>query len=73
MVWLPLLTIQAWVYGFPTWFVLTGVLSILWALGLKLLVFGGPSGIPGTIVGVVLAAALFAIHDGRRHAEGPEG
>jgi hypothetical protein len=66
MVWLPLLTAQSWLYGFPRWFVCVGVLSTLWALGLKILVFGGPSGVPGTIVGALLAVGLVAAHRGGR-------
>jgi len=66
MVWLPMLTTQAWLYGFPRWFVCVGVLSTLWALGLKILVFGGSSGVPGTIVGAMLAVALVAGHRDRR-------
>lgn len=62
MVWLPLLTTQAWLYGFPRWFMVTGVASLLWALGLKLFVFGGPSGVPGTLVGIALAAVLLFLH-----------
>ena len=67
MVWLPLLTTQAWLYRFPRWFILLGIVSTLWALGLKLLVFRGPSGVPGTILGLALAAALVAVHGGGRH------
>jgi hypothetical protein len=34
---------------------------------LKLLVFGGPSGVPGTILGLALAAALVVVHRGHLH------
>ena len=67
MAWLPLLTTQAWLAGFPAWFIIVGVLSTVEALYLKLTVFGGPSGIPGTVVGLVLAATLVGLgrRDGR--------
>jgi hypothetical protein len=57
-VWLPLLTVQAWVLGLPSWFVTLGVAAFASAAYLKFAVFQGPSGGPGLVVGLVLAMAL---------------
>ena len=61
LTWLPVLTAQSWALGFPAWFTGLGVLSTLTALGLKLVVFRGPSGIPGILVGMLLAMALLVL------------
>jgi hypothetical protein len=58
MVWLPLLTVQTWLQGFPSWVVILGVLSTVGALYLKLAVFQGPSGVPGLVAGALLAGTL---------------
>lgn len=61
MVWLPLLSAQAWARGFPRWFVGIAVGSTLAALYMKIAIFGGPSGIPGTVIGIVVAAAFLGM------------
>lgn len=66
MAWLPLLAMQAHLHGFPRWFVGLAVASTAFALYLKLAVFGGPSGLPGTAVGLFLAAALWTASRLRR-------
>ncbi len=67
MVWLPLLLAHAWVERLPSWFLCVGFMSTLAALWMKIAVFGGPSGIPGTLVGCLLGT-LVAISTGRRTA-----
>lgn len=58
--WLPLLTVQAWLHGLPRWFLVFSILSTGVAFYLKLAVFRGPSGIPGAVVGSILAVALLS-------------
>lgn len=58
--WLPLLTVQAWLHGLPRWFLVFSLLSTAVAFYLKLFEFRGPSGIPGAVVGSVLALALLS-------------
>ena len=69
LAWLPLLTVQSWLHGFPSWVVALGVLSIASALYLKLAVFQGPSGIPGLVAGVLLAGTMVLLDRGRIWAE----
>lgn len=61
MAWLPLLTVQAWLHGLPRWFLVFSLLSTGVAFYLKLAVFRGPSGIPGAVVGAILALALLSV------------
>ena len=58
LAWLPLLTVQTWVLGLPSWVGAVGVAATLSAAYLKFAVFQGPSGAPGLMVGLVLAGAL---------------
>lgn len=60
MAWLPLLTAQAFVLAFPRWFTAFGVAALVSAVWLKFAMFGGPSGTPGLVIGVMLAAVLIA-------------
>jgi hypothetical protein len=57
-VWLPMLTVDAWSRGFPVWFPVGAGTATLIALYLKTAVFGGPSGVRGMIVGIILGAVL---------------
>jgi hypothetical protein len=58
LAWLPLLTVQLWVSAFPRWMITIGIISTLSVIYLKFAIFRGPSGLPGLIAGVILAAAL---------------
>ena len=58
LAWLPLLTVQTWVLGLPSWVGAVGVAATLSAAYLKFAVFQGPSGAPGLAIGLLLAGAL---------------
>jgi hypothetical protein len=58
LAWLPLLTLQAWMEGLSVWLTALGVAATLSAAYLKFVVFQGPSGVPGLLVGLLLALAL---------------
>jgi hypothetical protein len=58
MAWLPLLTVQSMVSGFPVWFSTFAGFATITALYMKLAMFRGPSGLPGLVVGLMLAFAL---------------
>lgn len=68
MTWAPLLAADAWIRGFPAWFVSVAVLGALAAAYLKFAVFAGPSGGPGLVAGGVLAGLLVlrSVGEGRR-------
>jgi hypothetical protein len=68
LAWLPLLTAQAWTLGLPAWLIGLGAAATLSAAYLKFVVFQGPSGVPGLIVGLVLATALVVTSRPRRAA-----
>ncbi len=59
MSWLPMLTVQAYLYDFPKWFVGFSAAFTLLCLLLKLTVMGARSGIEGTAIGLVLAALVW--------------
>jgi len=61
LAWLPMLTLQAWLLGFPIWLVATGGGATLLAAYMKFAVFRGPSGVPGLITGALLAGSLFLL------------
>ena len=61
LVWLPLLTAQAWMLGFPVWVVAVGIAATASAAYLKCAVFQGPSGGPGLLVGLALMTALLVM------------
>ena len=69
LAWLPLLTAQAWMLGFPAWVVGVGIAATASTAYLKFAVFQGPSGGPGILVGLVLMTALLVI--GARGEEQP--
>ena len=71
LAWLPLLTAQAWLLGFPVWLVGVGVGATLSAAYLKFAVFQRPSGGPGLVVGLVLMIALVVLgaREGRAGGE----
>jgi len=58
MTWAPLLATDAWIRGFPAWFVAVAMLGAAAAVYLKLAVFGGPSGWPGLVAGGILVGIL---------------
>jgi hypothetical protein len=58
MAWLPMLTVQAYLYDYPKWFVTGSAAFTLFCLLLKLTVMGARSGIEGTLVGLLLSALL---------------
>lgn len=58
MAWLPLLTAQSVLSGFPPWFSILAALGTVAAFYMKIALFRGPSGVPGLVVGVILALAL---------------
>jgi hypothetical protein len=58
MTWAPVLVADAWIRGFPAWFVALAIVGGVSAIYLKLEVFGGPSGVPGLVAGGVLAGIL---------------
>jgi hypothetical protein len=58
MAWLPLLTVQSVLSGFPMWFSIVAGFATITALYMKMALFRGPSGVPGTVVGLILACAL---------------
>lgn len=58
LAWLPLLTAQARLLGFPLWVVGVGIGATLSTAYLKFAVFQGPSGRPGILVGLILMTAL---------------
>jgi hypothetical protein len=58
MAWLPLLTAQSVLSGFPPWFSIFAGSATLGALYMKVAVFRGPSGVPGAVVGLMLALVL---------------
>jgi hypothetical protein len=58
MAWLPLLTVQSVLSGFPVWFSIFAGLATVGALYMKIEQFRGPSGLPGAVVGLMLALAL---------------
>jgi hypothetical protein len=64
LAWLPFLTAQAWMLGFPLWLVGVGIAATLSAAYLKFAVFQGSSGGPGLLVGLVLMIAMLVM--GRR-------
>ena len=67
LAWLPMLTAQLWLWRFPGWVIGFGLLSTLVALYMKLAVFGGPSGVPGLLAGLVLATTLVALSRMHEH------
>ena len=68
LAWLPVLTAQAWTLGLPAWLIGIGAAATLSAAYLKFVVFQGPSGGPGLIVGLLLATALVVSSRARRTA-----
>jgi hypothetical protein len=58
MAWLPLLTAQSILSGFPPWFSIFAGLATVTAFYMKMALFRGPSGLPGAVVGLMLAFAL---------------
>jgi hypothetical protein len=68
LAWLPLLTAQSMLSGFPPWFSIFAGLATLGALYMKVALFRGPSGVPGAVVGLVLALALVLVS--RRQGSG---
>ena len=66
MAWLPLLTAQAWLVGFPRWFTAFAAASTVLTVFLKFVVFRGPSGVPGIVVGMTLAMALLLVERRQR-------
>lgn len=68
MAWLPLLTVQLWVFRFPTWVIVIGAAATASAIYLKFALFRGPSGVPGIIAGAIFALALVALTRARRTA-----
>ena len=71
MTWAPLLAADAWIRGFPAWFVSIAMLGGFAAAYLKFAVFGGPSGGPGLVAGGVLAALLVLGSAGERRRRRP--
>ena len=68
MAWLPLLTAQSVLSGFPPWFSIIAGLATLGAFYMKVALFRGPSGVPGVVVGLGLALALVFVS--RRQGSG---
>lgn len=68
LAWLPLLTAQAWTLGLPVWLIGFGAAATLSAAYLKFVVFQGPSGGPGLVVGLLLATVLVVTSRPRRTA-----
>jgi hypothetical protein len=68
LAWLPLLTAQSVLSGFPPWFSMVAGLATVGALYMKVALFRGPSGVPGAVVGLVLALALVLVS--RRQGSG---
>lgn len=66
MAWLPLLTAQTWLLGFPRWFTAFAAASTLIAIALKFAIFRGPSGVPGILAGIILVMALLVLEWRRR-------
>ena len=71
MTWAPLLVADAWIRGFPAWFVTVAMLGALAAAYLKFAVFGGPSGGPGLVAGGILAGVLVLASAGERRRRRP--
>lgn len=61
LAWLPLLTTQSVLSGFPPWFSVLAGLAGFGALYMKVALFRGPSGVPGAVVGLMLALALVLV------------
>jgi hypothetical protein len=73
MAWLPLLTADAWVRGFPLWFVAFGMAATTASVYLKIGVFGGPSAVPGVLAGACLAGLLLLWSQPRHEKAGQAG
>jgi hypothetical protein len=58
MMWFPLLVTQSVTSAFAPWFSIFAVLGTVAAFYMKIALFRGPSGLPGAVVGLILAAAL---------------
>ena len=58
LAWLPMLSAQSWCSRFPRWVFALSVLALLSAVFLKFAIFRGPSGIPGSVAGILLAGGF---------------
>jgi hypothetical protein len=54
--------------GFPRWVVAIGMGAMVTTCYMKFVVFGGPSGAPGLLVGLILMAAMRAVGPRQRPA-----